>query len=119
MNLYDYEIASLQKEILNLQQTKQRDISQIKFAETTVENISLTTTTKRFKVEPANDVYPLISARVEFTNSTANNSWLITSWVMDNNTRKFQIYIDGNSPTTNATVNITFVSTSELIITEL
>lgn len=119
INVFDNKIAEMKREILNLQQTKQKDISQIKFGEFVLENVELNSIrSKRYMVSPLNDVVPLITARVELLNDTVDNVYLEMGKSLSGGKYRFVFGIFGASPHTTARANITFVSTSQLNIEE-
>ena len=117
---FDNEINSLRREILALKQAKAKTISQMKFKAITIPNIQLNGSDSRvFKVVPQNDVFPLLTARVEFVSGDIQNSWINSGWTYYNNYYRFSVSVLSNSPVLNPTVNVVFTSTSELTIEEV
>lgn len=118
--IFDKTMAGIMNEILNLQQTKQKTIGQIKFAETKLENITIEKSSrKKYIVESRNNVNPLLSVRIELKNATTSSVWpMITKYLRDGKHR-YEFYLDSNSPSSSVNADIVFVSTSLLDITEV
>lgn len=118
--IFDKTIAGIMNEILNLQQTKQKTIGKIKFAETKIENVTIQKSpAKRYIVESMNNVNPLLTARVELKNATTSTVWPRITKYIQNGRHRYEFYLDSNSPSSSVNADIVFVSTSLLDITEV
>lgn len=118
-SVFDSQIIGLNNEILALKQSKLKNISQVKFVNTVIENVEVISyNTKRFYIEPANDVFPLLTYKIQFVTSDIEHTWPRPQLYLRNGKFWFGLSNDSNSPTPNNKYNIIFTSTSELIITE-
>lgn len=119
-NIFEKTMAQIMQEILNLQQTKQKTIGQIKFAETKLENVTIQKSPyKVYIVEPKNNVNPLLTARIELKNKTTSAVYPRMNKHIQNGTHRYEFFLDSNSPDSSALADIIFVSTSLLDITEV
>lgn len=117
MSYFDDEINSINSEILALKQERQKTLSQLTIAETTLEITTQSSVQYKIAVKPKNNVIPIITAYVEM-NTPPNYNLSFGNPEIDEDDDEFIVYYylyqDSGS---NKTVQLTFCSTSELEIT--